>query len=206
MRPLDPGLGLGRLRLDHEDGVARADARLRRAAEGVASSPASASQSWSGSPEKSVSLLEPAGRGRGRPRRRRCPARGRSSARASRRGARRGAPRSRSTSRTARRSRTYVLNLHTFSVKSHGLDDLARHMEFPTYLEAGQVLLDLPGRDLLVVAVPLVALHADEVVDVVLVAAAAERLRGGRRPARAPRSRRAGSPAASRGPRPVSSS
>src|SRR5262249_57472135 len=43
-------------------------------------------------------------------------------------------------------------------------------------LEAGQVLLDLPGRDLLVVAVPLVALHADVVVDVVLVAAAAERL------------------------------
>src|SRR5207244_13489105 len=42
--------------------------------------------------------------------------------------------------------------------------------------EAGQVLLDLPGRDLLVVARPFVALHLDEVVDVVLVAAAAERL------------------------------
>ena len=45
----------------------------------------------------------------------------------------------------------------------------------PHVLEAGQVLADLPGRDLLVVAEPLVALHAGEVVDVVLVAAPAER-------------------------------
>ena len=42
-------------------------------------------------------------------------------------------------------------------------------------LEPRQVLADLPGRDLLVVAGPLVALDADEVVDVVLVAPAAER-------------------------------
>src|SRR5439155_26793184 len=45
-----------------------------------------------------------------------------------------------------------------------------------TWLEPGQVLLDLPGGDLLVVPRPLVALHLDEVVDVVLVAPAAERL------------------------------
>src|SRR5690348_6946348 len=43
-------------------------------------------------------------------------------------------------------------------------------------LEAGQVFGDLPGGDLLVVAVPLVALHVDEVVDVVLAASRAERL------------------------------
>src|SRR3954467_9543614 len=46
---------------------------------------------------------------------------------------------------------------------------------FPTYLEAGQVLAHLPRSDLLVVAGPLVALHTDEVVDVVLVAPAPER-------------------------------
>ena len=42
-------------------------------------------------------------------------------------------------------------------------------------LEARQVLAHFPGADLLVVAEPLVALHARVVVDVVLVAAAAER-------------------------------
>ena len=42
-------------------------------------------------------------------------------------------------------------------------------------LEAGQVLGDLPGTDLLVVAKPLVALDPDVVVDVVLVTATAER-------------------------------
>src|SRR6266508_6736530 len=48
---------------------------------------------------------------------------------------------------------------------------------FPTYdSEARQVLPDLPGRDLLVVPVPLVPLHPDEVVHVVLVPALAERL------------------------------
>ena len=41
--------------------------------------------------------------------------------------------------------------------------------------ESRQVLLDLPRGDLLVVAEPLVALDADVVVDVVLVAAATER-------------------------------
>ena len=41
--------------------------------------------------------------------------------------------------------------------------------------EAREVLPDLPGGDLLVVAVPLVALDADDPVDDVLVAAAAER-------------------------------
>ena len=41
--------------------------------------------------------------------------------------------------------------------------------------EPGQILADLPGSDLLVVTEPLVALHASEVVDVVLVAATAER-------------------------------
>src|SRR3954447_1451898 len=46
---------------------------------------------------------------------------------------------------------------------------------FPTYLEAGQVLAHLPRSDLLVVAGPLVALHTDEVVDVVLVAPPPER-------------------------------
>src|SRR5262245_19423177 len=46
----------------------------------------------------------------------------------------------------------------------------------PTRLEARQVLADLPGGDLLVVAGPFVPLHADEVVDVVLVAALPERL------------------------------
>src|SRR2546430_14678670 len=42
--------------------------------------------------------------------------------------------------------------------------------------EAGQVLGDLPRGDLLVVAGPLVALHANEVVEVVLAASLAERL------------------------------
>src|SRR5260370_31196872 len=42
--------------------------------------------------------------------------------------------------------------------------------------EPGQVLLDLPVRDLLVVAEPLVPLHAGVVVDVVLAARVAEGL------------------------------
>src|SRR2546423_12524183 len=45
-----------------------------------------------------------------------------------------------------------------------------------TTLEPGQVLPDLPARDLLVVAEPLVPLHAGVVVDVVLAAGVAERL------------------------------
>src|SRR5438876_6212351 len=43
-------------------------------------------------------------------------------------------------------------------------------------LETSQILPDLPRGDLLVVPGPLVALGGDVVVDVVLVAAAAERL------------------------------
>jgi len=41
-------------------------------------------------------------------------------------------------------------------------------------LESSQVFAKLPERDLLVVAVPLVALHTDVVVDVVLVTSPAE--------------------------------
>src|SRR6266545_7959341 len=47
---------------------------------------------------------------------------------------------------------------------------------FPPYSEARQVLLDLPRRHLLVVTAPLVPLHPDEVVHVVLVPGLAERL------------------------------
>ena len=61
------------------------------------------------------------------------------------------------------------------------------------------VLANLPGRDLLVVAVPLVTLHADEVVDVVLVAPA-RALRAARRRARARRSPGAALPGGSRAP------
>src|SRR3990172_3936935 len=43
-------------------------------------------------------------------------------------------------------------------------------------LEPRQVLADLPGRHLLVVAIPLLALDADEVVDVVLIACPPESL------------------------------
>ena len=48
-------------------------------------------------------------------------------------------------------------------------------MESAKGSEAGEVLAHLPGADLLVVAVPLVALDADHPVDDVLVAPATER-------------------------------
>src|SRR5881397_3784260 len=63
------------------------------------------------------------------------------------------------------------------STLPRGRPELDAHAwRVPTSLEAGQVLGDLPRRDLLVVAGPLVALHADEVVEIVLAPALAERL------------------------------
>src|SRR5919205_2979590 len=117
---------------------------------------------------------------RGRTRRQRCPGRGCPSGRASRRAARRAAAQAQASCRRVRRFRTWRFPPQPTATGAHRRplfgDRLCR---FPTpepELEAGQVLLDLPGRDLLVVPRPLVAFHLDEVVDVVLVAGAAESL------------------------------
>ena len=91
----------------------------------------------------------------------------------------------RATWRRGRRSRTYGQKT-TQSIRAKTLASRQRctvriWRNSPYTSEPGQVLAELPRRDLLVVAVPLVALHADEVVDVVLVAPAPERRRAARR-------------------------
>src|SRR5205085_11264781 len=102
-------------------------------------------------------------------------------ARASPRGTPRAGAPARATCSRGRRSRTYALlwrvSPHGTRPPLRGRPVLAAHAwSFLTQLEAGQVLGDLPRRDLLVVAVPLLPLDADEVVDIVLAPRAAEGL------------------------------
>src|SRR5439155_4769444 len=114
--------------------------------------------------------------GRGRSPRPRNPARARPSGRASRTGTPRVVARAPGSCRRDRRFRTWRLPTQTTGETRQPRPIFRpRLWRIPTRLEAGQVFVDLPGRDVLVVPVPLVALHLDEVVDVVLGAAVAER-------------------------------